>query len=242
MAWVRAFFDDTGNANDESSQVFGVVGLVAPSSAWHILQAQWEDVLECHKIESFHAVKFAHFREQFDGWTEYQRKELLSDLVRVVQARIDEIAVVVSVVVMEDYKRLTETQKKRARSPYFVCANWCIIEALHHSEDRWKGKPVALVFDQGSKIVGELNDACSENRKYHPLGSLCESVTRGDHRQISPIQVADLLAYETNKYVTGKLNGLRPRDVRWPVRQLRKLLYGAKGLFNLEGLTKAFRE
>ena len=45
---------------------------------------------------------------------------------------------------------------------------------------------------------------------------------------ISPIQVADLVAYESKKYFDSKLGISSLTELRWPVQQLEQLFLAAK--------------
>ncbi len=241
LGMLRSYFDDTGDPKDVTCRVFGIVGLLAPASVWHATQAEWEDVLECFNIEAFHAVDFAHFTEQFTGWTEYERQRLLAALVEVIQRRIGAFALIRSAVVMQDFKRLNELQLQRARDPYFLCAHWAFGDSLSKAEKRWNGEPISFVFDRRNKSKHYLLDAWNQVVDEHPLGHLCSALTQADHRQVSPVQVADLFAYESNKYINGTMDGKAPDDLRWPVEQLRELFKGG-ALFNYQILTRVLSD
>jgi len=61
-----------------------------------------------------------------------------------------------------------------------------------------------------------------------------------NHRLVSPVQVADLLAYESGKYIGSRMANPEAHDVpelRWPMEQLRELFYGGDTTwYNWHGL------
>jgi hypothetical protein len=216
---LRMFADETGDHRDPATQVFGVVGIVGKVHTWHQLQSSWEDVLECNGIRAFHATDVENFGGEFSGWTSSQRERLISMLVRVVQEHINELRFVGAMMVMSEYDKLPEDRKNNLGNIYkFGCMN-AISGALNVAGEDFEGDAIQFIFDQKQKHERLQDEAYHEIRSVNPFGNLCAGITRGNHRLVSPIQVADLFAYESNKYAKGRLAGKTRDDLRWPAKQ-----------------------
>ncbi|HEV2275370.1 MAG TPA: hypothetical protein VGR96_14460, partial [Acidobacteriaceae bacterium] len=79
LGMLRAYFDETGSDGDKEG-VFGIVGLIAPTSVWRRTQIEWEHALGCFGVSEFHAVDVENCRKEFDGWTSQQREKLVGAL------------------------------------------------------------------------------------------------------------------------------------------------------------------
>jgi hypothetical protein len=234
---LRAYIDDTGDWNDANCVAFGMSGLIGPVHEWHKLQAKWEDALDCCGSVRFHATDLQNLAQDYSGWTTFQRERLVGLLVRVVQESMVNLRLIGATVLMPDYKNLPEYRKNILGSPYHLCSLWAMLQATWKVQEDFCGEEVEFVFDQRQKQTHVLGDAYGAVLKTE-YGSLCRGWTKADHRKVSLIQVADLTAYESKKYLDGRLSGKsRLEDVRWPVEQLENLFFHSKAaLFNRHAL------
>ena len=149
-------------------------------------------------------------------------------LVGVIQSHIREIKLVGSVVVLDDWRRLTLERQQRLANPYQFCVTWAMLQSTWRSAEDFNEKEIEFIFDHEQKQVEHLNAAYEAVRKMGEDGHLCIGLTRADHRKVTPVQVADLFAYEAYKYAIGKLEGKLPEDIRWPIAQLKELIDASK--------------
>jgi len=80
-------------------------------------------------------------------------------------------------------------------------------------------KPVEFVFDQKTKHKQWIDQAYDDVLKTK-WGHLCAAKSTANHRLVSPVQVADLLAYESEKYIESRMANPEATDVanlRWPM-------------------------
>ena len=226
LSFLRMYVDDTGDYSDERCDSFGMVGLVGAVHDWHKLQAKWEDALECCGVTRFHATDLQALEQDYEGWTKAQRERLVSLLVRVVQESMAAFHLIGGGIPLSDYRFLPQYRKDCLDGEYSLCAMWAMLQAVWKSKEELDSKPIEFIFDQRMKQVEALNIAYDQVSHMHPR--MCLALTRGDHKKVSPIQVADLVAYESKKYLESKL-GIRPlNELRWPVQQLEELFFGSK--------------
>src|ERR1700687_3744513 len=236
---LRAYVEETSDHPEDNVVSFDVVGLIGPVHEWHKLQSKWEDALECCQVHRFHGTDLGSLERDYKGWTPYQRERLISLLVRVVQESMSNLRLIGANTVMKDFRDLPEGRKMAARDPYFLGVVWTMLQATWKAEEEFGGLPVEIIFDQKHKQVATLNDAYDQVLSTK-VGHLLAGFTRGNHRFVSPIQVADLTAYESKKYLDAKLENKNPIDLRWPLKQLEDLFFGSKAaLFNTHGLMLA---
>src|SRR5437867_2235999 len=226
LKFLRAYIDDTGDYSDKRCDAFGMLGLVGAVPDWHKLQAKWEDALECCGVTRFHATDLQALEGDYSGWTKAQRERLVSLLVRIVQESMAGFRLVGGSVALIDYRCLPAYRKDCLDGEYSLCAMTAMMQAVWRSEEDFDNKPVEFIFDQRMKQVGALNIAYDQVSQRYP--GMCLGLTRGDHRMVSPIQVADLVAYESKKYLDSKLGISSLTELRWPVQQLEQLFFGSK--------------
>jgi hypothetical protein len=238
VALLRAYIDEFGDYKDRACQVFGMIGMVGTVHSWHKLQSKWEDALECCGVTRFHGTDLQAFTLDYEGWTSFQRERLTSLLVRVVEEDMHNFRMVGSATILADYAVLPMYRKKFTRNPYYMSAVTAMQEATWKADEEFNGKPVEFIFDQRKKQVRLLNDAYDEVLATS-TGHLCAGITRADHRKVSPLQVADLAAYESKKFLERKLiDGIQSQsDLRWPLFKLKQMFRESEAsLLNLHGL------
>ena len=234
---LRAYIDDTGDPNDLNCVAFGMSGLVGPVHEWHKLEAKWEDALECCGITRFHATDLQTLEGDYAGWSTFQRDRLVGLLVSVAQESMINLRLIGSSVLMPDCRNMPEYRKKILGSPYSLCSVWAMLQATWKANEDYNRQEIEFIFDQRQKqtqMLSDAYDAVIRTESAH----LCLGWTKADHRKVSPIQVADLVAYESKKYLDGRIAGKnRYEDLRWPVEQLDNLFFHSKAaLFNRHAL------
>ncbi len=236
---LRAYVDEFDDYTNNACRAFGFSGLIGPVHEWHKLQCKWEDALECCGVNHFHATDLQALEGEYNGWTATQRERLVSLLVKIVQEQLSSFRLLGSANAMSSYKYLPEYRSRHLRSPYFLGAVSVMSDGTRFAHYDFADEPVEFIFDQKSKHVKTLNDAHDDVLKTR-WGYLCAAVSQADHRLVSPVQVADLVAYESKKYIEARMANPKAEDVpglRWPMEQLKQLFYGGDTTwYNWHGL------
>lgn len=236
---LRAYLDEFDDYTNNACRAFGFSGLIGPVHEWHKLQCKWEDALECCGVNHFHAIDLQALEGEYNGWTATQRERLVSLLVTIVQEQLSGFRLLGSANAMSSYKYLPEYRRRHLRSPYFLGAVSVMSDATRFAHYDFGDERVEFIFDQKSKHVKTLNDAYDDVLKTR-WGYLCTAVSQADHRLVSPVQVADLVAYESKKYIEARMANPKAEDVRglrWPMEQLKQLFYGGDTTwYNWHGL------
>ena len=212
------------------------MGLIGTVHEWHKLQAKWEDALDCCRVSAFHATDLQSSEEEFKGWTVAQRERLLDLLVRVVQESMTELRFLASANAMDAYRRLPRYRKRATKTPYYLSAVSVMSDGARFAHEHFGDRPVEFIFDQKIKHYHLLDGAYKEilQGKY---GHLCAGFSQASHKLVSPVQVADLMAYESSKYLSIVRGKLSPENLRWPMAQLKDLFFGSEtAWFNEHGL------
>ncbi len=228
---LRAYLDEFNDYKASDCVFFGIQGLVGPVDAWHRLQCKWEDTLDCCGVRHFHATDLQHSHREFEGWTSYQRERLVALLVGILEENLRDFRLLGSAVFMKAWDYLPGYRLQPLRNPYFLCAISAMSDATRFSHFHFNDRSIEFVFDQKSKHRQWI-DAAYDDVQLTRWGSLCAARSMADHRKVTPVQVADFVAYETEKYMqkrlfNSQLLDLAPQDLRWPLRQLRSLFWGS---------------
>ncbi len=200
---LATYADETGHHADPQRRFVGIAGFLGHSDKWNRFDAEWRQA--CHEEgvkEPFHMVDFAASREQFESWKddEVRRKRLLGRLVAAIKNA--EVYPIGAVVPIEDFNSLTEAQRISLGSdPYYVA-----FQAITHQMAfagalmSYPPEPIPMVYARLKGYTGkamELWDAIKEHNLY---GFWMGSFTPGDPEHYSPLQAADLWAYELGAY------------------------------------------
>ena len=131
---------------------------------------------------------------------------------------------------------MPEYRKVHLQNPYFLCAVSVMTDSTRFAHYDFGDRPVEFVFDQKIKHQQWINQAYDQVLRTK-WGHLCAAKSMADRRMVSPLQVADLVAYESKKYIEERLQNGDASDLRWPMLQLRELFYGSETtLYNWHGL------
>lgn len=238
---LRAYIDEFDDYQNEKCVCFGMQGLVGTVSAWHRLQCRWEDALECCRVKYFHATDLQASEGEFRGWTRYQRERLVSMLLNSLCDIQGEFWLLGAGIMMSSWRLLPEYRRRFVRNPYFLSAFSLMHDATRFSHFDFGGKPIEFVFDQKLKHQHWIDDAYSEAQK-GKYGHLCAAKSMASHKLVPPVQIADFIAYEAEKYIHRRIarasdQELTEEDLRYPLKQLRPLFMASDTtLYNWHGL------
>ncbi len=215
-----AYIDESGHSRDPRRNYLCLAGLLAKSAAWKQFDAGWKTACADEGVtEPFHMRDFAGFRRQFKDWTEERRRALLSRLISAIgDARVIPVGSVVSV---EDFNSMDARLRAGLRDPYFMAFqpltyNLAVAVSMEYPPGR-----VTMVYahhPEHSEGPANARDLWQALRRFNPIVStVMESYESDTPRNCTPLQAADLWAYELGHH----FNKIRPSGMppRWPFQR-----------------------
>lgn len=172
----------------------------ADPADWLEFERRWRIALEENRVPYLHMKEFSGSRGPYKGWTEQQRRRLMSDCLYTL---VDtEIIMMSAVMRAADFKSLQPQTQAGLGDPYFCCFQECLygsalagylepddekVDIVYSQQDEFRSR-FQLIFDGWKQ---RYSDGDGSN-----LGTLSFADMRG-----SPaLQLADLLAYESTHY------------------------------------------
>lgn len=207
------YFDESYTQPPEP-HIYTVGGYVSTDVQWKKFQREWHRILDAENIEFFHMVDFQACKPPYGAWSKDKRKDFLASLHDVIHRRtLMSFATTVNVA---DFDSLTPDQKKALVNPHVFAAKNCMIGVGYWAANNIINYPlIAYVFEKGSahdKQVRRLLDVelPDVDRSFFRMASLALA----DKRDKSPLQAADIVAYEAMKEIARLLNTLTKRPAR----------------------------
>jgi hypothetical protein len=224
------FFDESGL--DERSLSFWVAGYVGFPSDWYEFSRRWNHALKSHGVTTLHTTELLHSKGEFKGWTPEQKRACLADLISVVDG--SNLLGVGGGVVREVYKRLVvdsgfleEVGLKPEwwREPYLLAFQHCIVEAVRMVTVLPKRTVINFIFEEQSVYASRCKFVFSglSDTRVWPRGDWLGSVEFAPPSKYTPLQLADLLAYELRKALDNKLAD-PGKEIRRSLERLRSRL------------------
>lgn len=230
---LTAYMDESGHSKDPRSHFVGMGGLVAECCAWEKLDAAWKATLADFGIDgAFHMKDFAHRTGEFKkGWNEPRRQKLFG---RLVGAIVESQAVPVGCVVsLDDYNAAPAILKTHFQDPYFmafqIVTRGAAVQALPKTYP-FEPESVAMVYayqeefgatapTEREEQAGQAQRLFRAMKRLTIYGQYMGSYECDSPSNRSPLQAADLFAYELTKEFENQLT--RPDDkMRWALREI----------------------
>lgn len=235
-----AYMDETGHSADAKQKFNGIGGLFAAADEWIAFEEKWNATLARKEfnIPYFHMKDFeardAGGRKSFfAGWSEAKRRRLFGKLLSLI-ASVHPICIG-SIVHMDDYRALNESQRAILRDPYFlsfvnvIAYTTSFLDFVTASPD----VKVGLIF---SDQVEFRHRALLLYEDIWKVGMFIKrSAYPPDFRPMQDfpaLQAADIVAYEMYKEYDRRV--YRPRDkIRFGYGEIEKmnLRHGFKPMF-----------
>lgn len=205
------YIDESGRAGD--TEFVGMGACDADPKDWEEFEKRWRIVLEENNAPYLHMKEFAGCRDAFKGWTELQRRKLMSDCLYTL---VDtEIIMMSAVVRSSDFDRLLPSTREALGDPYFCCFQECLYGSALAGYLESDGEKVDVVYSQQDEFKGRFSAIFEGWKDYYSAGagSNLGHLSFADMRSNPGLQLADLLAYESTHYhhLKSKRPDLKPR-------------------------------
>jgi hypothetical protein len=213
---------------DESydSNIFTFGGFMAEEHEWTKLENKWNRRVKKAGVSRFHAAPLNCYDEEFESWRGTNKsKEFVVPLINIIKRRL--LVGFSFAMILDDYEKYTsQTVKDKLGTPYLCCFKHCIAMAAQLLDLPPEDK-IAVIIDRNPeeleavKLFYKIKD--DSNVPYrHRLASCIP----GGWEDYTPLQPADMIAYDTFKLLHDK----HVRDKHeW--RKSLKAIYDSKPLF-----------
>jgi hypothetical protein len=239
MAMVSAYFDES-----DSSSASAVAGIVSTADKWRGFEGDWSRLLDKYHLSALHMKDFAHSRGEFSSWAgdDEKRRQFLGRVIEIMGRRcqwcigivIDRKAFSKIISPEEDVSSFYSSEYTQAAfMALLLTGKWSARCRLEH--------PVNFVFDRGNRNRPSFQRAYDhlyaneEERSLSSIGPL----SFADDVAVSPLQVADFVAYECCKVYTDLDKNVR--RFRESLKQMMKRVNFDVRVLDEEALKKFMR-
>lgn len=233
---LRIYLDDSGKSDNPTESITCIAGAISPLQAWKELEREWSEVLCRFDVPYLHMKEYAHSvpGSPFEKWkgNEEVRTAFLSSLMDIMGRQV--LSVIGTTVPNEHFKRLTLAQQQKVRDPYFMCFQQTMLAAgvnafaEHKTVGRSLNIPsstlpeeekLGVVFSSQDEFRGLAESLYYEMRAETTIGPMLGSFEWASYKDVIPLQVADLIAYEMRGFAAILLDSRR-NVIRTPMKRL----------------------
>lgn len=229
------YFDESENTFDKARpdlpRVYTVAGCVGLDSQWIRFQKKWRAVLNRDVLPRwrevygdkpvfFHMTDFDNpYSKIYADWPK-KKKVTFLDQLHAIMATYS-LRRFVSCTVMADYEELTAEEQFALGSPHLFGAVNCLKLIRHWADEQKISDRFLYVFESGAGIrEKELRRAMNTMTDEQKEAYRVDSVAFMDKRKLSPLQAADILAFETRKEACRQLDSTNTRKMRESIKNL----------------------
>jgi hypothetical protein len=193
-----------------------VAGWVSKGPRWSTFDADWRIALASFNVPYLHMREFAHSTGPFSSWRGQESKRIgfLQTLIDVIGSSVDcGIGMLLPMNIFASVNKIFRVSEELGNA-FTACALMCII----HGQRVKNTFEMEYYFECGDVGRSELQRVLTKHG--HPLPTFQPSRDQGEVRGATPLQAADLLAYELLK--SYKIGEFEPE---WKHRQSAKHLH-----------------
>ena len=214
MLWT--YLDDSGHHADSPYCI--VAGYWGSANEWGKFEREWQNVLDLEGIDEFHAVELWNARRSFENWSDEKKRELVSRLLGIIETRkIYPVACEVNVKDWEDLspieKRwISRTENEKQHTPTHMSLMRTVLRSAQYCHRDLK---MNYLFDKSqskinSVIENVFNDVIEDIKSIDSLlVNRIGTFSFKNSKESPPLQAADLIAYEVQKWSKQIANGTR---------------------------------
>jgi hypothetical protein len=241
MLMMEAYVDES--ADETKQKVYAMAALIAPAGVWNCLWGEWDRALAANNLPEFHMKDCVATNPEtgcgygvFADRDEAERERLQREFIGIMTGFGPEnLGGMASGVLLEPYNRRM-AQFKRLRTvppktplsgslsdPYYLVFQHLVELATGSQFFRETGETLGFVFDrhhlQGSAGYMYEGMRGSKNVQNRDRMGTCAFA---DRVRVKPLQAADVLAYETYRYVQDTI--LEGKRQRWQYTELERMV------------------
>lgn len=204
MSLHEAYFDESGC--DDGSRLLSVGGYLIRTDSARIMDREWRKMLDKYEVPFLHMKDVAPGNEPFDHLKKWQRVRLVKRAIKLIKSYTS-----IGIVAIVNPRRFEE--RHGVSDPYTYCVNIVLIAMaawLDGTTRKQETGKIALFVERGHQ---NGNKADAEIRRWseNEDGQQFYAAHSFVGKQDAPIiQAADLLVWQSAKFMKDKLFGTRP--------------------------------
>jgi Protein of unknown function (DUF3800) len=196
---MEGYFDESGSF-EEPPHIFCLAGYIVCSAQAKVMDAAWGEVLQEYKLPYFHMVDCAHGNKPFNNLEKEERSAIAKKMIELIKAHTIEGWAVIA-------KREQFRTSESNPDPYSALVQLCIIALNSFMQGQRIDGPVAYIFETGHKNKGNAYNHVGHMVRSIPGASFTFAAKQSAHI----LQAADILAWQTTKFVKDDATKKRPR-------------------------------
>jgi hypothetical protein len=200
LAMLFAYFDESGL--NPSERICSVAGLVGTEESWRSLAARWKPQLEELGIEHFHMTDCESGHGEFAGKDDAIRKYAVKQLAGIIAGH--EVQPVFCAVPWEDWLAIdgprVDDFKRSYPKPFHVAFEHCVQKLVEWSHVHADDEPIAMMFSEQNEFEATAREIFAAYKGSGFWGERLASIGFGQMRRFMPLQAADMVAGDINKY------------------------------------------
>lgn len=236
MLSLKTYLDDSGKSDDPAESITCIAGAISPLQAWEELESEWKEILRQYDVPYLHMKEYAHSvaGSPFEKWkgNEDVRRAFLSSLMDIMGRKV--LGVIGTTVPNEHFRRLSFTHRQMLRDPYFMCFQQTMLSAGVNAFAEFKsigrsleiptselpdGEKMEVIFSKQDEFRSSAETFYGAIQDGMTIGPMLGSFTWASYKDVIPLQVADLIAYEMKSFASTLLNPTRC-IIRTPMKRL----------------------
>ncbi len=217
---LYAYLDDSGT--HAASPICVLAGYFGGEIHWTKFDREWHKALEHNGLEEFHANRFWSYVKgeqipEYKGWDRQRASRFIGTLLRIITSH--RVYPVGSAVVMSEWRALPTDERAvltgaayrdgkvstpgAPKKTYYLPFATVIQVAARYCQ---QGLQMHFVFDQSDYLSGYALDYFNTIKSIQgQTTAKLGDIRFVDSKRNTPIQAADLLAYEVNRYMRERL-------------------------------------
>jgi len=174
-----------------------VAAYIGRPAQWREWTKQWN--VAKRPIKVYHATDCANLEGEFKGWAEDRQISFVKKMLPITTA--SNMPGVVVGINLNEYRRAMEGRpdlEELFGSPYAACFQWVVQIIMNFAIGAESTESIRFVHETNAHKAEALESFFWVEKMGNPQGTKI-SLTFGDKDEYTPLQAADILAYEGNK-------------------------------------------
>lgn len=239
---IQAYIDESIGTN----RTFALGCVIAKDSTWERINHDWKRCLQRKnrqlmrqsrpRFSCYHATDCESRLREFKGWDVPEKNEFVAELISIVNRH--HVHIVGFTVYLDDLAEFyPQIENEVEKAAYGALATLLFPEIVEQASQISRQPAIKIVYEHGD-VTQNMQYAYASMKANKPFAELFQSVEK-DNWKVIPLQIADLIAFETMKDRDNQ-KGAVIRDRRRSLNAiLGGKLTGAKGFhFGREGLQR----
>jgi hypothetical protein len=205
------FYDPSSKGEKYIPQTYIVGGFFSNENVWENIEQRWKAENNRVGVTRFHATHVNARSGEFEGWSKEKQIEYSKNLIQILRDQGRDLHALSCGIWASDYYRIiNEYGRRKMGHPYISCFNSCV--ALIAQEMEVRNFPpehkFAVIMDR-NQFENEAVESFYKMKDSTDwtLGCRMATCAPGSTEDFTPLECADLIAYETFRLVHDKSTG-----------------------------------